>query len=134
MAISFDKALGLYESALTLRSDKAGVIANNLANVNTPGYKAQDIDFKQALAASRGRGASHVKAVSTHSGHIGGAESGRFSGEVLYRTPSQPSMNGNTVEEQTEHAAYMKNTLEFQAAFTMLNSKFKGLSKAIRGE
>lgn len=134
MAISFDKALGVYESALSLRSQRAGVLANNLANVNTPGYKAQDINFKQALASSRGQSASHLKAVSTHAGHIGGEKNGRFSGETLYRTPSQPSINGNTVEEQTEHAEYMKNTLEFQAAFTMLNSKFKGLSKAIRGE
>lgn len=134
MAISFDKALGVYESALSLRSERAGVLANNLSNVNTPGYKAQDIDFKQALKDSMGQGIGGKMATTTHAAHIGAAENNRFSGERLYRTPAQPSINGNTVEEQKEHAEYMKNTLEFQAAFTVLNSKFKGLTKAIRGE
>lgn len=53
---------------------------------------------------------------------------------VLYRTPHQPSIDGNTVEEQIEHAEYMKNALAFQASFTFLNSKFKGLNTALRGE
>jgi flagellar basal-body rod protein FlgB len=54
--------------------------------------------------------------------------------DLLYRTPQQPSIDGNTVEDQIEHAEYMKNTLAFQASFQFLNSKFQGLKSAIRGD
>lgn len=136
MAISFQNALGLQEAALGARAMRAGVLANNLANVNTPGFKARDIDFKQTLNTRMGHGSKNISVKSTHSGHIdlsllGGGSS---SAEQLYRMSNQPSVDGNTVDEQIEHAEFMKNSVEFQAAFTFLNSKVKGLRKAIKGE
>jgi flagellar basal-body rod protein FlgB len=68
----------------------------------------------------------------THHMHISG-NSGA-DGELLYRTPLQPSIDGNTVDSQSEIAEFSKNTLAFQSTFQFLNSKFKGLTSAIRGD
>ena len=133
MALSFDQALGIHQQALQVRGQRASVLANNLANVDTPGYKARDLDFKGILqgevALTDGRTAMRT----TDSRHFPGQSLSAEAG-LLYRTPQQPSIDGNTVEEQVEHAAYMENTLAFQASFTFLNSKFRGLMTAIKGE
>ncbi len=134
MAISFQNALGLHESALRIRAERAGVLSSNLANVNTPNYKARDIDFQAALRARMNDAGHGVQLRSTHRGHIDFSQTESLGSERLYRLPTQPSIDGNTVEEQVEHAEFMKNNLEFQASFTFLNSRFKGLTKALTGE
>lgn len=135
MSISFDKALGIHESALHFRSERASVLANNLANIDTPNFKAKDLDFKQALNQKMNAGKSHeFDLATTQMRHIDGSGFSLDEGDVLYRTPQQPSIDGNTVEDQIEHAEYMKNALAFQASFQFLNSKFTGLRSAIRGE
>jgi len=133
MSISFANALGIHESALHFRSERASVLANNLANIDTPNFKAKDLDFKQALNQQMNSG-SHFDVNTTNEKHIGGSSFAGTDDELLYRTPQQPSIDGNTVEDQIEHAEYMKNTLAFQASFQFLNSKFQGLRSAIRGE
>ena len=135
MSISFQNALGIYESALSLRAERAAVLSDNLANANTPMFKARDIDFKQALSQRMGSAEGSVRMRSTHAGHIGIEQpGGSMAAEKLYRLPTQPSIDGNTVEEHVEHAEYMKNSLEFQTAFTFLNSRFKGMTKALSGQ
>lgn len=134
MSISFKNAVGLYETALSLRSHRASVLSSNLANVNTPNYKARDVSFHKELNRQMLGGSRSMRMSVRHTGHLGQPSVSHFSGERLYRIPQQPSIDGNTVEEQVEHAEFMKNNLEFQAAFTFLNSRFKGLRKAIRGE
>jgi flagellar basal-body rod protein FlgB len=133
MSISFESALGIHESALRLRGQRAGVLANNLANIDTPNFKARDLDFKQMLnqqtAASNG-----FDLQATNDRHISTTTNFGDDPSLLYRTPQQPSIDGNTVEDQIEHAEYMKNTLAFQASFQFLNSKFQGLKTAIRGD
>jgi flagellar basal-body rod protein FlgB len=133
MSISFEKALGIHETALNFRSSRASVLANNLANVDTPNYKAKDLDFKQALSQKMNPGPGFSLAT-TQNRHIDADGFTTNDGDVLYRTPQQPSIDGNTVEDQIEHAEYMKNALAFQASFQFLNSKFTGLRSAIRGE
>lgn len=135
MSISFDKALGIHESALHFRSERAGVLANNLANIDTPNFKAKDLDFKQALNQKMNANQSHSFDLhTTQMGHIDGSGFSMDEGDVLYRTPQQPSIDGNTVEDQIENAEFMKNSLAFQASFQFLNSKFTGLRTAIRGD
>lgn len=135
MSISFSNALGLHERALNVRSQRAEVIANNLANADTPGFKARDFDFKAALAQA---GSNQMALQTTQGDHL--QASGQVAGaamtsqELLYRTPMQPSLDGNTVDSQMELSAYMRNAMDFQASFQFLNSKFKGLSAAIKGE
>jgi len=134
MAITFDKALGIHEPAMRLRAQRAGLLASNLANADTPGFKARDIDFQQALADRMQGRSADMSMAATHTGHIKTRMQGIGSVETQYRIPNQPSIDGNTVEEQVEHAEFMQNNLEFQTSFTFLNSKFKGLTKAIKGE
>ena len=133
MGISFQDYTGIYESALNLRSKRSEVIAGNLANADTPNFKARDFDFQAALSSKMANSSgSHIRM--TDDMHFGMQGLGAGGSHLDYRNPTQPSIDGNTVEEQVEHAAFMENTLEFQAAFTMLDSKFKGLKSAIRGE
>lgn len=133
MAINFDSALGVHEQAFKLRAQRAAVLANNLANADTPNYKARDIDFRSVMQQEASKNQSFALRV-TSDNHIAAQGFGGGDSDLMYRTPNQPSVDGNTVEEQVEHAEYMKNALAFQASYTFLNSKFKGLTSAIRGE
>lgn len=132
MAINFDNALGIHDDALAFRARRAAVLANNLANADTPNYKARDLDFSASLQrASEGMRRSEL--ARTDSRHIY-ASSTSGDSDLLYRVPQQPSIDGNTVEGEAEHAKYMENAMDFQASFTFLNSKFTGLMSAVRGE
>lgn len=133
MAISFDKALGIHPQAIELRVQRAELMANNLANADTPGFKARDIDFRAALAQETNKLDGQLGMSSTQSGHIE-SQSMSSSAEVLYRNPLQPSLDGNTVDTQQELAEFTKNVLDYQASFRFLNGKFNSLSKAIKGE
>lgn len=134
MAINLDKALGLYENALSLRSMRSEVIANNIANADTPGYKARDMDFQSMLASRMHEVSSDVAITETQSGHIkGNFDEASFNG-LKYRNPMQPSIDGNTVDSEIEKTAYMQNAMRFQSSFLFLNSGIKGIISAIRGE
>ncbi|MBC7001996.1 flagellar basal body rod protein FlgB [Photobacterium sp. BZF1] len=131
MSISFDKALGVHQHTVGVRGKRAETLASNLANANTPGYKAKDIDFQRALnAATSG---AKVGLSRTDGRHI--SASTQVSGEQKYRVPTQPDTgDGNTVDAQLEQNLFMQNSLEYQASLDFLGSKFKNLSKALRGD
>ncbi len=133
MAISFDSALGIHQSALLVRSQRAEVLANNIANADTPNYKARDLDFKSILAGQSSSG-QMVPVDRTQRGHIGGLIEPDFAADLMYRQSLQPSIDGNTVDVQIEQAEYARNAMDFQASFTLLNKKFSGLMKAIKGD
>ena len=136
MPISFATALGNHEAALKLRAQRAEMLANNLANADTPNFKARDMNFKVALQQQTNHLASSQRLSMnvTDDGHHLGKTLPAFDDTMGYRVPQQPSIDGNTVEEHVEHGEYMKNALAFQASFTFLNGRFKGLMSAIRGE
>jgi flagellar basal-body rod protein FlgB len=132
MAISFDKALGIHEQALQARVKRAEVLANNLANADTPGFKARDLDFRAMMAKAKDS-MSGLSLNRTHEQHLDAAASDG-SDELLYRVPYQPSVDGNTVDAQQEQSRFMRNAMDFQASFQFLSSKFSGLTKALKGE
>lgn len=134
MAINFKNALGSFEAALKLRTQRAEILSGNLANADTPNFKARDFDFHKALAAQMSTGPTGERVQATNGAHIAGSAGGQAGIDLQYRTPTQPSIDGNTVDEHIEHAEFMSNSLEFQVAFTLLNSRFKGLTSAIKGE
>lgn len=137
MAINFDSALGIHDDAMLLRTQRAEIIANNIANADTPNYLARDIDFAQALEDAMLPTESTLKPVqlnTTNTGHMEGIVNPGFAAEMMYRTPIQASVDGNTVDSQGEMARYTENAVGFQASFTFLDRKFKGLEKAIKGE
>ena len=133
MPISFDSALGIHDKALVVRSQRAELLASNIANSDTPGYKAKDIDFKAALeSAQQGQqSANGLKA--THSNHIQPASTSAAV-ETLYRVPNQASLDGNTVDSQMEKSAFAENAMRYEASLTFLNGKFRGLLTALKGE
>lgn len=135
MSISFDRALGIHQQALSFRAQRAEVLANNLANADTPNYKARDLDFAAVLAEQKDKAAKGTFATrTTNERHIAAEGFGMGEGSLQYRIPVQPSIDQNTVDAQIEQANYAENAMHFQASFTFLNSKFKGLVSALRGE
>lgn len=133
MAINFTNALGVHEHALTLRTQRTTMLASNIANASTPGYKARDMDFAAMLAQATTGSGRDVSVMRTNARHIDGLP-GHNNPAALYRVPAQPSLDGNTVDEQIENAAFARNALEHQASFQFLNSKFTGMTKALKGE
>nr|WP_314875914.1 flagellar basal body rod protein FlgB [uncultured Pseudomonas sp.] len=135
MSISFDKALGIHEKALGFRAQRAEVLANNITNADTPNYKARDMDFSSVLAAeSDKQQKGRIALDRTNTRHIEAQGLAMGDDALQYRTPTQPSVDQNTVDAQIEQANYTENAIGFQASFTLLNSKFKGLVSALRGE
>ena len=135
MSISFANALGIHETALGFRAERAEVLANNIANADTPHYKARDLDFSAVLAEQNQKQSGKAFGMSrTDSQHIV-AEGIQLADPALrFRNPFHPSIDQNSVDMQQEQANYAENAVQFQASFTMLNSKFKGLIGALRGE
>jgi len=124
MSISMDAALGVHQYALGVRAERTRILASNLANIDTPGYKAKDIDFKDAL-----------KRIDTSLRNEGTINSSRLdlSSSMKYRVPMQPSIDGNTSELHIEQAAFSSNAMDFQTSLTFLKMKFSGLRTAIEG-
>lgn len=135
MSISFESALGIHEKALSFRSQRAEVLANNIANADTPNFKARDLDFASVLANQSSKfGGQPFAMQRTDSKHINVQTLADPDASLAYREVFQPSIDQNTVDLQIEQASYAQNAVQFQASFTMLNSKFKGLMNALRGE
>lgn len=129
MTINFDKALGIHPQVLALREKRGDLLAANLANADTPGYKARDMDFKallnQNLALSQPMERTHVKHLAVNQG---------FEARTLYRNPTQAALDGNTVEANVEQANYAENAVQYQASLQFLNNKFSSLMLALRGQ
>jgi flagellar basal-body rod protein FlgB len=133
MALNLDTYLGVHADALKLQSKRMEVIADNLANSDTPGYKARDIDFRAAMAQAGGADAP-VKLATTNTGHIATDSASTVDASVKYRVPLAPALDGNTVDAQQEQAAFADNTVRYQATLTFLSSRFKSLMTAITGQ
>ena len=129
MAINFDKALGIHPQALAIREKRSEVLAANLANADTPGYKARDLDFKSILKQSLPEAQAMER---TQAGHF--APQQLLESRLMYRNPNQVSLDGNTVEANVEQARYAENAVQYQASLQFLNNKFSGLMMALRGQ
>ena len=134
MAINFNNALGVAPQALELLGQRTAVLANNIANADTPNYKARELPFRvmldDALSGAANTGAMTV----TQPNHIETTPAQTLDGALQYRVPLLPAIDGNTVDVHIEQAAYAENALQFQASLRFLDNRFKGLINAIRGE
>jgi flagellar basal-body rod protein FlgB len=151
MALSLDSYLGVHTQALTLEAQRTEVLAANLANADTPNYKARDIDFKAALAAAGngasaggatggsagiGTGSGTLAMTATQPGHLGAsadASDAALGTNLKFRVPMAPALDGNTVDTQLEQAAFAENSVRYQATLTFLNARLKELMTAITG-
>jgi flagellar basal-body rod protein FlgB len=115
MPLNLDAYLGVHADALKLRGERTELLARNLANADTPGYKARDLDFRAALTSVE--------------------QGGKVPGTALkYRVPLAPSLDGNTVDVQLEQAAFAENAVRYQATLSFLSARFRSLMTAITGQ
>lgn len=115
MPFNLNAYLGVHADALKVRSQRTELLARNLANADTPGYKAQDIDFRAALASVE--------------------KTGKLAPTALkYRVPLAPALDGNTVDVQLEQAAFAENSVRYQATLSFLSARFRSLMTAITGQ
>jgi flagellar basal-body rod protein FlgB len=128
----FDNIFGIHEPALLLQGQRIGVLAANMANADTPNYKARDIDFREVLANNDG--GAPLALQTTEAGHIGAVDGEVPEGELKYRNPYQASLDGNTVEMPVEQAAFSENNVRYQASLTFINSKIAEMQLAIAGQ
>lgn len=108
---------GIHGAALEVRGQRMGILASNIANASTPGFKARDIDFQRAMAAAQDGGVD-----------------GAITGATMYRVPLQPSLDGNTVDLSTEQTAFAENAVQYQTTLSFLNGRIGQITRALRGE
>lgn len=133
MQFSFEKAFGIHEPAMYTQSRRAQLLAANIANADTPKFKAKDIDFNAALQQAITHPKGHGPLTATNQRHVQPA-SFRYGYEVLYRQPRQPSIDGNTVETETEMSEFTENSVRYMASLRFLGGKIKTLQSAIKGQ
>lgn len=126
-----DKLFGIHAQALNLRAQRTELLAANLANADTPGFKSRDVDFRSVLGAQdRGVGLAR-----THAGHVARGGVGGFDDVTLkYRIPQQPSLDGNTVDEQVEKSEFAANAVRYMASLQFLEKRVSGLIRTLREE
>ena len=124
-----ESILGIHEAALLHRARRMEVLAANLANADTPHYKARDIEFSTVLS---GRLAAAATLDTTHSRHLRAATPAA-SDELKYRNPNQPALDGNTVEADLELARYAENAVAYQASLLFATGKLTTLRAAVTG-
>ena len=133
-----ESIFGIHEQALRVRTKRAEVLANNLANADTPSFKAKDIDFRKALQDASGemKGSYQTEMRKTNAGHIDGDSNGFSSTSqyLMYRQPTQPSLDGNTVETHIEKVQFMENAMQQQATLEFIDGKISSIRSAIQGQ
>jgi flagellar basal-body rod protein FlgB len=123
-------ALGIHEQALQVKSRRMEVLAQNIANADTPHYKARDIDFRAVLGAEQ---MQNTQMAATTSGHFALGQELNADG-MRFRTPFNTAFDGNTVEMSVEQAQYGKAAADYQATVNFLQDKVSGVRKALRGD
>jgi flagellar basal-body rod protein FlgB len=125
-----NQALGVHEQALQVKSRRLEVLAQNIANADTPHYKARDIDFKAVMKQTQHQD-NAMK--TTSQGHFAVGQ-GLDADGMRFRTPFNTAFDGNTVEMSVEQAQYGKAAADYQATLNFLESRVSGVRKALRGD
>ncbi len=128
-----DRAFSIHDDAMILRSRRSSILAANIANADTPGYKARDMDFAALLKRMQQPSGSSFAMTRTDARHLNAATVA-IDPAIQYRNPINPSLDGNTVDMQTEQARFSENAVEYQTSLTLLNTKIKNLLLAIKGQ
>lgn len=139
-----DAALNFHQTALRVRNQRQEILASNIANADTPQYKARDIDFASTLQNALQQTQGGMQAGRTQSGglqisqenHMGGTASANYagSGEPLFRPVIQGSVDGNSVDMDVERNAYVDNAIRYEASITMISGQIKKMLTAITGQ
>ncbi len=127
----FENIFGIHEQALMLHGQRLGVLATNMANSDTPNYKARDIDFSAVLSHTD---EAPLALAVTKAAHITFNDGGAPASDLKYRNPYQASLDGNTVEMPVEQAAFSENNVRYQASLNFINMRIAELTLAINGQ
>jgi flagellar basal-body rod protein FlgB len=128
--------LGNLRAAMNVRAYRQELLASNIANADTPHFKARDLDFAAALtAALGGQGPGDVVLAKTAAGHLDGIGlAGPYAAQTRYRQEYQGAVDGNTVNMDIERSDYAGNAIQLEAALTIIREKLRGLQMAIQGQ
>jgi len=126
-----DPLFGIHPAAMQLQRRRMELIAANIANADTPGFQARDLDFREALASAQ---ASAAAPLQTHAAHLGTGAGAASSPQPEYRVPTQPAADGNTVDVQIEQAQFADAALRYKASLSFLDSRIKSLITALTGQ
>ena len=129
-------SLNFQTQALSLRAERQRLLASNIANADTPGYIARDMDFAKTLKAATGSLPAAGALATSHTGHLGtgGAGGAKVAGELLYATPSQTNLDRNTVDMDRERASFADNAIKYEATLRFINSNVRTSLQAITGQ
>jgi flagellar basal-body rod protein FlgB len=129
------KTLDYQGQALSLRSERQRLIASNIANADTPGYVARDMDFSQALREATGAVRATGAMAATSAGHMTGTSNGaRSEPNLLYSTASQTNLDSNSVDMDRERAAFVDNSVKYEATLRFINGNVRTMLDAIKGQ
>lgn len=128
------ETLNFQAQALSLRSERQRLIASNIANADTPGYVARDMDFATALRQAAGQTSTPGQMNVTATGHIQPMAGARAAANLRYATPSQNNLDRNTVDMDRERASFVDNSLKYEAALRFINGSVGTMLDAIKGQ
>lgn len=134
MKALIENALRFQQTALNLQAQRQQMIASNIANADTPNYKARDVDFRGALQGALKQRFAPLALATSSSGHLASTNSLPFETYTGYRVPMQASADGNTVNMDVERAAFTENSLHYEASITFINGLLRGMQTAISGQ
>jgi flagellar basal-body rod protein FlgB len=126
--------LNFQAEALVLRSERQRLIASNIANADTPGYVAKDMDFARALREATGQSAAAGQMNTTAAGHLQPAAGARAATGLRYATPSQTNLDNNTVDMDRERASFADNAIKYEATLRFINGSVRTMLDAIKGQ
>jgi flagellar basal-body rod protein FlgB len=118
--------------ALNLRAQRSEVLAGNIANADTPHYKARDFDFRAAMTGATLR--ADLRLARTSPGHLDPKAGASGAPRLQYRMPAQPSIDDNTVESDVEVGRFSDNAMRYQAALTFTGARIRTLQTALQGQ
>ncbi len=135
MANPINQLFATHEQAIKLRAARSEILATNIANSDTPNYKARDIDFKSAMQAlQQGNSRTNIRLDKSNAMHITNGNNLLSSHAVQYRVPLHSSLDGNTVDSDFEKSAFTENAIRYQFSLNRLSKKISGLIRTLKGE
>jgi flagellar basal-body rod protein FlgB len=129
-----DDPLRFHQAALRLRAQRQEILAANIANGDTPHFKARDLDFKAALQGALGGRGGSLALARTAPRHLPASTGASFPGPLLYRGETQSSVDGNTVDLDVERAQFAENAIQYEASLTFINGLLRTMQTAIQGQ
>ncbi len=127
-----DKTLNFHHQALGLRATRQELLSSNIANADTPNFKARDIDFSGVLREKLSASFPKTPLKTTSPQHIGNGMDHGIGNSLLYRIPQQPSIDGNTVDMDSERTRFADNAIKYDASITFINMQLRNLLTAIQ--